>query len=462
MKKYNLCYPNQDISHNLQPHFSDVAENRFPTLKHNRRPVWPSKMFTIKLELNEFSKNNPNVPVYDVSQGDGGMSLGGIPKNELGEALLRYLPNNQTTKYGDPIGSIELRKSIYENYYHFDRETGLTPANIIIGDGGRDILQKWYQSISQVEGEYGNYILVSSAPWGSYPQGAYINGFNMICAPGYPNNAFKITPEGIEASMELIHSQKGRIIAIIITSPDNPTGNYLSPDEMVNLIEHSVRCGIKYVFVDLIYQAVTDLEVGCYDVNEIFKSLSLEAKEKVCFMDGLTKMAGASNLRNAHLVCGSRSFIERIKGIATHTVLPNVLGEAAAFEIYRRGKPLEHPWVRRVIIPTAKSREVVKKHLNKLGYKFICDQGYYAFINIYPWIGRKIPKGKEIKTEDRIINKIENVEVLKSYLSAKCGLAIIHGSVFKQPHFIRFSYANTPDYTEDAITRFDQSLKELR
>lgn len=179
-------------------------------------------------------------------------------------------------------------------------------------------------------------------------------------------------------------------------------------------------------------------------------------------MDGLTKKAGASNLRNAHLVCGSIELTKKIKGIATHTVLPNAAGEAVAYEIYRQEKPLKHPWVKRVIEPTAQSRAIVKKRLKEIGFKFICDQGYYAFINIYPWLGKRIPERKELKdAEGNTITEIYDVEILKSYLSSKCGLAVIHGSVFRQPHFIRFSYANAPEYTDSAITRLEQGLREL-
>lgn len=462
MRNYDVCYPEQDISKNLTPQICDNEEHLIPVSKYNRRDVWPSKMFTIKLELDEFSKNNPEIPVYDASQGDGGMSLGGIPKQEIAEALLRYLPDNRTTKYGEPNGSFILRNAIYENYYRFDSDTGLTPENIVVGDGGRDILQKWYQAISQDTGGGGDFILVSAAPWGSYPEGSYINGFNMLCAPGNPDNAFKITPEGIDLSVEFVQKHSRKITGIIITSPDNPTGNYLSEDEMVTLIEHSVTRKIIHIFVDLIYQAVTDPEIGCYNVNKIYKQLSSEAKKKVCFMDGLTKKAGASNIRNAHLVCGSIETAKKLKGISTHTILPNVAGEAVAYEIYRQERPLQHPWVKRVIDPTAKSRVIVKKRLKELGFKFICDQGYYAFINIYPWLGKKIPTGKELIDESgKKVYNIENVETLKSYLSAKCGLAVIHGSVFRQSHFIRFSYANAPEYTDCAITRLEQGLKDL-
>ena len=45
------------------------------------------------------------------------------------------------------------------------------------------------------------------------------------------------------------------------------------------------------------------------------------------------KAAGGSNLRNAHMVVGNDHWVHLLKGLATHTVLPNALGEAAALEI---------------------------------------------------------------------------------------------------------------------------------
>lgn len=462
MTNYDVCYPLQDLSQNQKPRYCDSKDERIPNFSLRKREVWPSKMFTIKLELDEFRQNNPDKEIYDASQGDGGMSIGGIPKEELAEALIKYLPNEKTTKYGDPIGNPIVRKKIYENYYQFDFETKLTPDNIIIGDGGRDILQKWYQAIQQSYSRYGDVVLVSAAPWGSYPEALYVNGLNGMCAPGDPNNAFKITPEGINESKKYAALENRKIIGLIITSPDNPTGNYMNDQDIIKLIEYATESNINFIFVDLMYQAVTDLEIGIYSVNKIYKSLSNEAKKRVCFMDGLTKKAGASNIRNAHLVCGSVELANKIKGIATHTVIPNAIGEAVAYEIYSQQKPIQHPWIQKVIVPTAKSRKIVQHKFKEYGFKYICDQGYYAFVNIFPWLDKKIPKSKELHDlKGNMINRIENIEILKSYLAKKCGLAIIHGSVFKQPHFIRFSYANSPEYTEKSIIRLYQSLKEL-
>ena len=153
-------------------------------------------------------------------------------------------------------------------------------------------------------------------------------------------------------------------------------------DAILSLVQHAVASGIEFVLLDFMYQSVTDPGVELYDVNDLFKSLTEEERNAVFILDGLTKSVGGSNLRNCHLVFGNSDHMQKLKGLATHSVLPNALGEAAALEVYGQENPTEHPWVKRVVEPTAKSRAIVREELTNRGFKFIIGQGYYTFINI--------------------------------------------------------------------------------
>lgn len=455
----NVYYPNQTFLN--EPTFYDSPSDLIPMNVIQKRVIMPSKMFLIKEELKNFTKENPDEQIYNASQGDGGMSLGGIPPKELADALLRYLPAHGSTKYGDPVGRVDIRKAILQNYYRFD---SLTTDNIILGDGGRDLLQKWYQLIQQGCGHTGGSLVVSAAPWGSYMQGTYLNCLNTILAPGSADNGFRLTPEGIDAC--IAHGQKNQkpVVAMVITTPDNPTGNYLPESEILSLIRHGVKRGIRYILLDFMYQAVTDPDIPMYDTNSMFNALSTEEQNAIFVLDGLTKSVGGSNVRNCHLVFGDSTHLLKLKGLATHSVLPNALGEAAALEVYGHSNPTSHPWVQKVTIPTAKSRSIIKNHLSNEGFRFIAGQGYYAFINVWPWLNKTIPT--ELTFVDQVsgekISKIETAGQLKSYLAQKWGLAIVPGTFFYQPHFIRFSYANAPEYTLNSLKRLQQGLNSLQ
>ena len=293
---YDLIFNDQNLGDTDSPKYFDSSKHLVPISAMNKRVVKPSGMFTIKLELGEFMQEYPDRNVYDASQGDGGFSLGGIPPEELAEALLRYLPQDRSTKYGNPIGREDVREAVFHNYYDFDSLTSLTPDNIIFGDGGRDLLQKWYQLIVSNANRCGDIVLVSAAPWGSYAQGTYINGINTLMAPGTPENGFKFTAEAIDVSLEFVLADNRRISGIVFTSPDNPTGNYSSYDELINLIEYSVKKGITHILVDLIYQVVTDPEVGCYDVNKLYNAQALlaEIEWDVTVTDGFTEVTSGN------------------------------------------------------------------------------------------------------------------------------------------------------------------------
>ncbi|MAA78274.1 MAG: hypothetical protein CL916_03365 [Deltaproteobacteria bacterium] len=456
-----VYYDQQSGTQSEQPVFFDNQTLRIPNKEIQKRNIQPSKMFLIKEELKVFAKNNPKEMLYDASQGDGGASLGGIPKEELAAALLSYLPPTGSTKYGNPIGREDVRQAIVQNYYGF---SNVVPEQVIMGDGGRDLLQKWYQLVVQGVGSIGGSVIVSAAPWGSYMQGTYMNGLNTILAPGNAEQGFCLTKDGVDSAMAHAKEQGHPAVALVITSPDNPTGNYLAVEHIRSLIQHAVDKGIAYVLVDLMYQAVTDPEVGMYDVAGLLQSLSSKEQNCVFFLDGLTKSVGGSNVRSCHLVCGSIGHSSLLKGLATHSVLPNALGEAASLEVYRHESPILHPWVQKVVVPTAQSRAYLRSALPQKGFHFIMGQGYYAFINIWPWIGTRLPEGEGIidPIDGSQTDEIKTVAHLKSYLAQKMGLAVIHGSVFRQPDFIRFSYANTPSYVQGALERLEKGLHRLR
>ena len=456
-----VYYEQQSGTRSKQPIFFDQKSLRIPSQELQKRNIQPSKMFLIKEELKTFARNNPQEKLYDASQGDGGASLGGIPREELAHALLRYLPETGSTKYGNPIGREDVRQAIVENYYGF---SNVESDQVIMGDGGRDLLQKWYQLVVQGVGSIGGSVIVSAAPWGSYMQGTYMNGLNTVLAPGDAEQGFCLTKEGIDIAIHYAKEQGHPAVALVITSPDNPTGNYLALDHIRSLIQHAVGQGISYVLVDLMYQAVTDPDVGMYDVSGLLDSLSTKERSCVFFLDGLTKSVGGSNVRSCHLVCGSIEHSSLLKGLATHSVLPNVLGEAASLEVYSHKSPIQHPWVQRVVVPTAQSRAYLRSALPQKGFHFIMGQGYYSFINIWPWIGKKLPEGEWFvdPIDGSQSNEIKSAAHLKSYLAQKIGLAVIHGSVFRQPDFIRFSYANTPAYVQGALERLEFGVQRLR
>ena len=414
-----------------------VPVHEYPSRQMN---IPQSKMFLIKKALDTFKTNNgASAVTYDASQGDGGASLPGVPQNLLERAY--QLTVEHGTGYDFPYGTDLFRKVTAEKYWHLDSSTGFGPTNIVGTDGGRDALLKAYQAMTVLgTGRVGDALLVSRVPWISYTWGPYGVGQNVLLAPGHEEDDWRLTEEGLAASVEFCADNGGRkICGLVITSPDNPTGLNTPLDRQIALAQKALDLGIPFVLFDWIYHRVTSGAAA--DINKVLLAFSPEHRQRLMFLDGLTKSLGASNIRSAHLVAPD-AVAKFIISRASHGVLPNFFGQAIAMAAYEMGFEKA---AASIIEPTNASREIVRKFLKEKGYRHIIGEGgYYAFINCAEPIAR---------------HGFDSSEDLGTYFAEKFGIAVIPGYSFSEAgrNWIRFSYALPPEKTVKALERFDEA-----
>lgn len=101
-----------------------------------------------------------------------------------------------------------------------------------------------------------------------------------------------------------------------------------------------------------------------------------------------------------------------------------------------------------IIEPTNASREILKTYLDENGFTYIIGKGYYAFIDVGPWLEKR---------------GWEDSEPLGQYLAEEHGLAVVPGVYFSQygGAWIRFSYATPPERTRGAAERLVAGLRAL-
>jgi len=426
------------------PEYVVPAANLIPALDYpaHMANIPPSRMFTIKDALDKYkAKAGADAPVYDASQGDGGASLPGVPRELLERAL--ELQTQHGTGYDQPFGTAQFRKVTAEQYWKLDAATGWGPNNILCTQGGRDGLNKAYQAmIALGHGRVGDLLIVSRVPWISYNWGPYGIGLNVLLAPGDPNEGWRYSPEGIRACVDFAARDGRKIAGIVITSPDNPTGRTISVEEQVMLAKTALEAGVAFVLFDWIYHWVTD--GGPTDINQVLLQFTPEERERLIFLDGLTKSLGASNVRSAQLVAGAK-VVKYIISQASHGVIPSYFAQAVAIAAYEIGfgKAAES-----IIKPTSESRKVLRAALEKTDLRFVLGDGYYAFIEL----GRHVQAGGW-----------ENTEGLGGYLGEEYGVAVVPGAYFSDAgrNWVRFSYALPPQKTQKAIDKMLEGLASL-
>lgn len=406
-------------------------------------PIPPSRMFTIKKALDEYLKKAGNdAPIYDASQGDGGASLPGVPAELLQRATELHIKHG--TGYDSPFGTNLFRKVCAEQYWKIDSASGWGTENIIFTQGGRDALVKAFQAMMFLgHKRTGDYILVSCVPWISYNWTPYGVGLNVLQAPGNPDEGWRYTPESIRASVEFAAQEGRKIAGIVITSPDNPTGLTISVADQIELAKAAIDAGIPYVLFDWIYHWVTDGGEP-NDINDVLNAFSSEDREKLMFLDGLTKSLGGSNVRSAHLVAG-KNVVKLINSQASHAVIPSFYAQAVAIAAYEMGFGEA---AKSIIEPCSQSRKVLRAELEAEGVRFIMGDGYYAFIDTTPYIQAA---------------GYPDTEKLGSYLAEDYGIAVVPGVYFSQAgaSWIRFSYALPPEKTLKAVRQLFVGLKSL-
>jgi aspartate aminotransferase len=401
-----------------------------------------SRMFEINEALKVYLDREPGGAVFDASQGDGGASLPGVSRELLESAQKLQLEHG--TGYDKPFGTPAFRRSVVEDYWGLDETTGWGPANVVACQGGRDALVKAYDAVQFLGNRRrGDFVVVSRVPWISYNWGPYSVGANVMLAPGREDQAWTLTPEAVEECSKAAAAEGERGIALlVITSPDNPTGRSMSPERQMALARAAFAAGIPYVLFDWIYHRVTDEEP--HDLNAFLRALEPEERERCIFLDGITKSLGASNIRNAHLVA-SEEVIRFIQSRASHAVIPSFYSLAVAMAAYRMGfSKAAAP----IIEPTNASRSLVAEFLERHQINHILGKGYYAFVDVDPWIEKA--------------GYADSAE-LGSTLAERHGIAVVPGVYFSEfgRSWIRFSYALPPEVTAGALDRLWQALSSL-
>ena len=422
----------------VKPQFR-VPVNGYPG---TMAPIPPSRMFLIRDALKAYRQAaGADAVTFDASQGDGGASLPGVPREILERALEIQLEHG--TAYDQPWGTPRFRKAAVQQYWQLDAATGWGEGNIAFVQGGRDGLQKAYNAmIALGNKQVGDALVVSRVPWVSYNWGPYAVGLNVLLAPGQPATGWAYTPEAIRACVEYAARDGRGIAGIVITSPDNPTGRTIPLTEQVSLARAALEAGIPFVLFDWIYHWVTD--EGHSDINAVLNEFSAEERERLIFLDGLTKSLGASNIRAGWLVAGSK-VIEHVTSQASHGVIPGFYAQAVAIAAFEMGFANA---AASIIEPCRQSRRVLREALTSFDIPFIMGDGYYAFVDCTRYIQA---------------GGLKDSEGLLMHLGEKHGLAVVPGVYFSDAgaNWIRFSYALKPETTAGAVQRLFEGLKAL-
>lgn len=328
------------------------------------------------------------------------------------------------THYVNSKGTPEMRKAIAEK---FRREEGLTyhpNTDIIVTASGKVAL---YITIAALV-EPGDEVVIFEPAWVSYrPIIQLLHGIPVAVPLQFEDN-YLITEETIEKFIT------SKTKAILINSPNNPTGRVLTEAELNSIAQVAQKHDL-WVVADDIYEKII------YDgrKHKTFAALP-NMQERTIVLNGMSKAYAMTGWRLGYLL-GPAVIVEQILKLQQHLVTC-----AASFSQVAGAAALEggEECVHSMVAEYDNRRRLIT-----------------AALNAIPGVHCPLPEGA-FYLFPRIDYKGMNSVELAKYLLDEAHVAVTPGSAFGEAGdgCIRLTYATSLENLQEAVKRMEQALKK--
>jgi aspartate aminotransferase len=385
--------------------------------------IKPSPTLSVSARADELKAAGKNIINLSVGEPDFDTPA------HIKDAAIKALHDGYT-KYTAVDGIKPLKQAIVDK---FARENGLNYAlnQIIVSCGAKHSFYNFFSAILNPEDE----VIIPAPYWVSYPDMVkLLDGTPVIVYAGLEQQ-FKITPAQLAAAI----TPKTRIV--VLNSPSNPTGAAYSKDELRGLGDVLLQHPKVLVVSDDIYEhtqwrnkpfnnilmACPELYDRCLVINGVAKAYAMTG-----WRIGYT--AGPANIISAMTKVQSQS-TSNPTSIAQYATVAALNGDQSCITTMTNAYKERH--------------DFVVGELQKMpGIRCLeCDGTFYAF----PCADELIAKSAGIN------NDIE----LAEYLLNEAGIALVPGSAFGAPGFIRISYATSMENLKNAMERMHAALAKL-
>jgi aspartate aminotransferase len=337
------------------------------------------------------------------------------------------------TKYTLIEGTIPLRKSVAA---WIGKAHGLTidPSEVIVSSGAK---QSLFLAIHALVDE-GDEVVIPTPAWVSYNDIVKLAGGRPVNVPTKAEENFNVRLDDVARAIT------PRTKIILVCSPSNPTGAIYDEATLRGLAKLAVEKDV-WLMTDDIYRTLL------YGDAKFFQpaTISPEVRAHTIIIDGVSKAYSMTGWR-VGFTAAPKEVVEAmatLQGQST-THAASVAQAAALAAIEGPTDELE-----KMRVEFDKRRKAMVKGLREIpGVKCVEPKGaFYAFPDLNAFIGKKTSDGK----------KIENDGQLCEYLIEVARVAVVPGSAFGAPGFVRLSYATSMKNVEDGVKRMAEALPKL-
>ena len=359
------------------------------------------------------------------AQGEPVIHLGiGEPKNKTPiSAILSAAArlNAGDIKYTPTDGMPSLKKAIIQyTEQNYNRLAGL--ENIIVSTGAKQSLYNILFTIVNPEEE----VLLLAPYWVSYPEMIkMVSGVPVVVSP--EDGTFHPNMRDIEKAVS------SRTRAIILNSPNNPSGVLYSEDFIAEIVEYCEKKEIYLICDDIYQKLIFDGKIAVPAYN--YTTEDIESSH-VIVVNGVSKMYGMTGFRIGWVV-GPRELVKVMANLqAQMTSNPPVISQAAA-----EGALLgDQSVVESLRLTIENNRDVMMNELIGLNGVQVTK-----------------PDGTFYCLPDFRSFQMTSTE-LSDFLLEKALVCTVPGSAFGMEGYLRLSYAGSVKDIKDGIERLKWAL----
>ena len=279
-------------------------------ISNRGRSIQASPIRKLAAIANETKKRGINVYHLNIGQPD-------IHTPEVFyEAVKNF--DNKVLSYGPSDGLPELKTAMKDYFKNYDIE--LSESDIVITNGGSESISFAFNVISDPDDE----ILIPEPFYTNYNGYASLSNVKVIPITTKPEDGFHL-PKREEIEKKI--SDKTR--AILICSPNNPTGTIYSEEE-IRMIGEIVKENDLYLIADEVYKEFT------YGHKKHFSVLELEdIEDRVIVVDSISKRYSACGARIGAVISKNKEVISSILKFAQARLCPPTLEQVGAIASYK-------------------------------------------------------------------------------------------------------------------------------
>jgi len=345
------------------------------------------------------------------------------------EAAIQAIHDGKT-RYTAVDGTPELKEAIIAK---FARDNGLSynPGQILVSSGGK---QSFF-NLALALLNPGDEVVIPAPYWVSYPDMVVIAEGKPVIIPTSHEQQFKITPEQLDEHL----TDKTKLF--VINSPSNPSGAAYTREELKALAD--VLRAYPHVYI-----ATDDMYEHILWADEPFSNIVMVAPdlyERTLVLNGVSKAYAMTGWRIGY-AGGPQNIIAAMKKVQSQsTSNPCSVSQAAAAAALSGPQDCIKP-----MLEAFKERhDYVVSALN--GIKgFHCEKSdgtFYALPHVQGCIDQ--------------LADIEDDSALAAYFLERAGVAMVPGSAFGQPGYLRLSFATSMHILESAIVRIGDAIVQL-